>query len=461
MTINRKQQWLFCGLFLFALVWVRAASSEEAAPFDQPDLKFEDRLHKVFEKYNSQSVPDSKWQSLLGDRRAETYQIQTGDTLWDISKTFFGDPNYWPKLWSENGRIENPHQILPRKKLKFLAGTEYEAPRMLLVDANEADAPTAPVYVSVDDNDDSIIDQDEPRVIGGKPPIPPALHVSNPPLKKLPESFVLPPEYKLKKFDSTGLDAHPTNTVSKTEGLQILPSYFAKAPPAGVGQIDEVVLSEETAAPTEKVFLKLTEPTKVGKRFNVFKSTGALEGVPEEQGTVIEVEGEIEITSVVDRDQQIYQASVTKLANPIRRGAIVSERPLPMVSFDLKGPHSSVQAHIIGGEFDLDRKVLGPGGTVYIDKGNASGLKVGDILGIDQLRKTVREESAFPEMRTTVGLMKVAEVEDDSASGVIVSSETAIHPGDITSGDLPASHKTDDPPIQKVRDIEASGITER
>jgi hypothetical protein len=39
--------------------------------------------------------------------------VRSGDTLWDISWFYFNDPWQWPKVWSYNPQITNPHWIYP------------------------------------------------------------------------------------------------------------------------------------------------------------------------------------------------------------------------------------------------------------------------------------------------------------------------------------------------------------
>src|SRR5438105_6182050 len=52
----------------------------------------------------------------------DEYTIQKGDTLWDLSQKFLSNPWYWPKIWSLNPSIENPHWIYPGNKLRIIPG---------------------------------------------------------------------------------------------------------------------------------------------------------------------------------------------------------------------------------------------------------------------------------------------------------------------------------------------------
>ncbi len=44
---------------------------------------------------------------------AESYMIQKGDTLWDLSGKWLGDPHLWPQVWDQNRYVLDSHWIYP------------------------------------------------------------------------------------------------------------------------------------------------------------------------------------------------------------------------------------------------------------------------------------------------------------------------------------------------------------
>ncbi|GHA20487.1 hypothetical protein UN63_05415 [Oceanisphaera arctica] len=56
----------------------------------------------------------------LNESYPERYTVRKGDTLWDISAHFLKSPWLWPKLWQANQQIANPHLIYPGDVLRLI-----------------------------------------------------------------------------------------------------------------------------------------------------------------------------------------------------------------------------------------------------------------------------------------------------------------------------------------------------
>lgn len=54
--------------------------------------------------------------------------VQDGDTLYDLSGGYYGDVYQWPKMWSYNAHITNPHWIYPGDVI-YLKAARKDAPQ--------------------------------------------------------------------------------------------------------------------------------------------------------------------------------------------------------------------------------------------------------------------------------------------------------------------------------------------
>jgi hypothetical protein len=50
----------------------------------------------------------------------ELHVVRSGDTLWDICWYYFNNPWEWPKVWSYNAQVTNPHWIYPGDLIRLI-----------------------------------------------------------------------------------------------------------------------------------------------------------------------------------------------------------------------------------------------------------------------------------------------------------------------------------------------------
>jgi hypothetical protein len=67
-------------------------------------------------------------QAILGESESRRplippiHLVRRGDTLWDLCDTYYGNPWQWPRIWSYNPQIANPHWIYPGDQVRMQPG---------------------------------------------------------------------------------------------------------------------------------------------------------------------------------------------------------------------------------------------------------------------------------------------------------------------------------------------------
>ena len=96
-----------------------------AEPREEPPAPPEPAPQPVVEAEPVQPIiavePDAPAETVVYEpEHPQTYIVQEGDTLWDISSVFLRDPWYWPEIWFKNPQVENPHLIYPGDTLAII-----------------------------------------------------------------------------------------------------------------------------------------------------------------------------------------------------------------------------------------------------------------------------------------------------------------------------------------------------
>jgi LysM repeat protein len=90
-----------------------SGSGNEAAPADA-----ELGLEQMYGGVTGSTNPDGTKKGGPKKDIPELHVVKKGDTLWGISEDYYGNPWAWPKVWSLNPQLENPHWIYPGDQLR-------------------------------------------------------------------------------------------------------------------------------------------------------------------------------------------------------------------------------------------------------------------------------------------------------------------------------------------------------
>ncbi|MBN8540361.1 MAG: LysM peptidoglycan-binding domain-containing protein [Deltaproteobacteria bacterium] len=449
---------------------------------DEPNSAFESRLAEIFNQHGS-PVSDEKWSELIGTRATESYSVQPGDTLWDLSQTLFADGFYWSRLWAENPEIQNPHNIAKGQAIRFIGGTEATPPEIRVV-KDEPDQLTeqsnaafdredvvpvvqelpsqdlkdidislpasgrrtevkalineAPVYqedmegkiTQADLEAGVVIEQGE---LIPRPTIPAPDGDKRQVLRKIPSSFK---ELRPRAANRT-VTIQRRNSDAEKNPPAVVPGYMAfEQEQEPMGEVVEVDTGEYVASIGQIVMIEANEPMTVGSRvysvISKFKITSPENG---RVGYAYEVGGIIKLIDLADEKRQIYRGQIVYAVNPVRLGADILLGQPPRVAASTKGRRTSGELIIVGGEEAEDRKFFGDGSIVFLDV-NKTDVRVGDVLSV-QSKRGERKKTVLPDFLTPVGILKVFQVSGTVASAFVVVATDEVRVGDRTGPIFP------------------------
>lgn len=410
---------------------------------DEPDLRTEERLHRTYQQFNQNPTPQDKWQGALSQASSQNYRIQSGDTLWDISETYFGDPEFWPKLWSLNKEeIFNPHEISPGGTVQFTPGTLSEAPQMKALAPGEEAAP--PVPMSLAGASDDPDEPDEKPIVRTKKEEPAQMadvdlsQLKVPaPRKKTSKAAANPPgslpDWKMRgdpdsrvTMDVTSVQRSPASAT-----WQIL-SYVTEEAESSIGSVAEAEAGMPFAHENQYVVVKASGAAS-GQRYLVIHEVGTLKSPGGRSGLIYQIEGEVEVRESVNSSEGLFRAIVTKAYAPVQVGAQLYAGSVQTVSLQAAAAPSDAAARVIGGPGSASRELFGTGEILFLDGGSSGGLSPGQTLSVyrqEPVRNSATKQFENPRL---IGRVQVVRVSAAFATAVVINAVEEIRVGDSTT----------------------------
>lgn len=410
--------------------------TQDVAITDEPNHKLEERLSRIYQKFMAERTSDEEWLQIAGDKAAETYTVQQGDTLWDISVTFFGSGHFWPKLWQLNDDITNPHVIRPGRIMRFSPGTFEQPPRLEIADG----APIPPPSEGEED-----VAMAQPELPPEPPELPPA-KVYTPSLKEIPPS--LPPLgfENENEFDEDGFSIEKQKAGIKDPQIA-LTSYLSEELPEGAGEVVGVEApGAETAGTWQYVFINAPS-AQLGEVMSVYSRGPRIEYDGDKYGYSIEYQGVVQIISRARDDEPIFRAMVTSALSQVKLGAKLSRDPIPRVVLDEGGRSNAARGAVIGGHYDPERKVLGLNSIVYLDVGQDHGVNTGDVMNVLRNEKIRNPKTVAAFSTQSIGKIKIAKTTAGRSTGIVIQSKDVIIPGDVVGSVAQTTPQFEEPMV--------------
>ncbi len=324
------------------------------------------------------------------------YIIKQGDTLWDISNTFFKDPFLWPFIWKANPSITNPDLIFTGNKLVIPSLTPIE--RVLKAEA----APKEPLG--------------EKQAVVEEP---------------------IPPQAATQQEGISG--AHittPKPTGEETAGVgsriimpeeQIYP-IIDKYAMISAGFVNEEETGDTiTGAPEEGksifgyddiVYVSMhdAESVKIGDKYLIYTSLHKVKHpiTNKSFGKLIKGLGLLQIIAK-DPAAKVLTARITLSFDAIEKDNMLTpyQEPVPVYNSSQKKA-KDISGYIL--EVTDKRTINAQTDVVYLDKGNADGVEPGDGFIVYE----EPDKKGFP--KKMVGEVQVLLVKEHTSTAIVKKS---------------------------------------
>lgn len=309
---------------------------------------------------------------LSGDRiaaegaqpRNPMHVVSKGDTLWGICQRQFDDPRMWPRVWSFNPQVQNPHWIYPGDQLRLAPGFDG---------TTVASAGSAPLRRS------GVLGQ------GGF----------------VARQHLVPPE---------------------TVFLREL-GYIDEPGDEDWGQIVGARVERQLLAEGNEIYMIMRPgvAVKIGQKMTIFRDVRRPQPVPGARpppGRIVAFKGTVEINGW-DAKTRVARGRLTESLDIIERGAKVGPVGRRFYVVPPKPSEIDLRARVLTSLYP--HLLMGQNQVFFIDRGTNDGLKPGNRLYVvrrgDAWRRTLVTTTIMARTRIRMDVPERVDVEETPLYG--------------------------------------------
>lgn len=319
----------------------------------------------------------------------ETHTVVKGDTLWDLSQQYLGSPWYWPKVWSYNPEIANPHWIYPGNLVRFFPAGE-EGP-------SRVEVGNAPQEMQEDEG------------------------VTSPEMMQEEET-------KVNVSGRIGFVPKGAVRVQKT-------GFVTRAEVEEAGTIVNTFAEKLMLSYPDTMYVKFKRPSdaRVGDNYVIFHTEKEINH-PVNGGRVgylTRVDGTAKILSV---DKNVATAQVTGSFDDVRVGYLLGPAGEHLVDYLAPRPNDREMKGYVVASMEPQLTLLGEHQYILIDRGTSDGVQPGNTFTIVRnghgnfLHPNEEQDMSLP--TEPVATCMAVDVKDKTSTCLLIRSIREVVEGD-------------------------------
>jgi len=357
----------------------------------------------------------------------EMYDVEEGDTMFDVCSQLIDEGNYWPKLWSLNPDVRNPHFIYPGMKLAFYAGDDDNPPYIDVVTEDEVvPVEKGPIREA------ELVTEVQPLPVTGA-------EGGSVKVERIVEdtqvvSVVGPGEIGA---EGDALDGFifAGKRWNRDDIDFVMPAFFFSDEPQALGEVVGGSSGQRIIGDDKSVMITSDGELGVGT-YSVLRPSGDVESLRTSSfvGYRYEFAGNVRVTRKTKSG--LLEGIVFDTRSGVQEGDIVvqfiaTKRNIPSISSI--GPVTTADSSVIGFD-DAGKSSGGKGDLVFLEK---TGLSVGGYYSIfrTDLNRDMSHLQNSDAMQDggVVGVARVIEISGESALAFIVAGRSEVRVGDSLS----------------------------
>ncbi len=429
---------------------------------DQPsifDVGKEERELLVVAQNIQGQISDNEWNEVATAAKRETYTVVKDDWLFKISKRLFGTGFYYPKIWSLNPYIVNPHFIEPGMILSFTTGSGSAAPEFKLgaftddelqavpgsLGSAEPEAMenygenNSPGWVKEKDDlqkqgiyfqyasDETMEDLER----AGKKALNREYENYEPPRSEF--SVVLP-----KNYDPSGFDKNSRIFYSFKEGFY-LSTFLTTNIVQDFGAITNGPDENIFFVQGDRAYVQLDENINAlpGDKFSIYSAGGKITHKnSDREGYKYTIVGQVKIVRKV---QEKWEVEFMEVSGTPQRGDRVTVYTPKMDRITRTYNSRLIEAAVVS-PFAPGQNIIGQGDVVYIDRGRADGVEMGNVFEVYGFKDRLTKMNITDQPTYLMGELAVITLTDNFATCLVINSRRDFYAGDVAATKTKEAH---------------------
>lgn len=424
-----------------------------AAPTTEPavfDVGREERdLLGIAQNIQGQ-ITDPEWNEVATAAKVDTYTVVKDEWLFKISKRIFGSGYYYPKIWSLNTFITNPHFIEPGMVLSFTTGSGNQAPEVRLGTFSADEINSTPGSLGNSNPTDlaNFGEDATPSWMGEKGDLEKqgvyfqyASEETMDDLAKAGEQALNreyenyePPRSDFdvvlpKNYDKNGFDKNSKIYYSVKEGFY-LSTFVSTNIVQDFGSITNGPDENIFFTKLDKAYVQFDETMNVlpGDKFSVYSAGGKVKhSNSDREGYKYSVVGQIKLIRKI-RDK--WEVEFIDVAGTPQRGDRITAYT-PKIERITKTYNSRLVEAAVLATFQPMQTILGFGDVIYLDRGRADGVEMGNVFEVYGFKDRLTNKNITDQPTYKLGELTVITLTDNFATALVTNSIRDFYAGDI------------------------------